>query len=418
MPQLKFIKEKDTTIYPITIPQGVITDVTNKKNLADSLDEKVDKENGTASNLTVTPASGGSTALTANGNVELGDNTSTGEGSKLVLKTGTNSACQITLESDADGKDPSINFSYGTDHPERGLSITGYTGTYPQGAISLNGGGTLKFPEFTGEDTFARKSEVDNKADSSAVPTKTSQLTNDSGFLTSHQDISGKLDKEKGTATNLTVNSSLIMPSGYFSVPNKAYIYCAGNEGGFGSIHFPDFSFLDIQNNYTLALTSDIPTTDTTLSTSSTNPIANKAVNSAIESLKSTISSMENTIYGITLGSTEAEMLAQYSAVKKLLDDISYSVTYYEYSEAQTATGIYAYDANNQKIALWQGSTTNQGGEVENAYIYFGYADTAPAPTFTLYTVDSSGNVSLGSDALGTDPKMTGAKLCGLKDKP
>lgn len=329
MPQLKFIKEKDTTIYPITIPQGVITDVTNKKNLADSLDEKVDKENGTASNLTVTPASGGSTALTANGNIEFGNNTSNGEGSKLVLKTGTNSACQITLESNTDDKNPSINFSYGTDHPERGLSITGYTSTYPQGAVSLNSGGTLKFPSFTGEDTFARKSEVDSKADSSAIPT-----------------------------------------------------------------------------------------TDTTLSSSSTNPIANKAVNSAIESLKSTISSMENTIYGITLGSTEAEMLAQYSAVKKLLDDISYSITYYDYSEAQTDTGIYAYDANNQKIALWQGSTTNQGGEVENIYIYFGYANTAPAPIFTLYTVDSSGNVSLGSDALGTDPKMTGAKLCGLKDKP
>lgn len=36
------------------------------------------------------------------------------------------------------------------------------------------------------------KDSLDNKADSSSVPTKTSDLTNDSGFLTSHQDISGK----------------------------------------------------------------------------------------------------------------------------------------------------------------------------------------------------------------------------------
>lgn len=35
------------------------------------------------------------------------------------------------------------------------------------------------------------------------VPTKTSQLTNDSGFLTSHQDISGKLDKT-GDGANVT----------------------------------------------------------------------------------------------------------------------------------------------------------------------------------------------------------------------
>ena len=33
---------------------------------------------------------------------------------------------------------------------------------------------------------------IAGKADSSAIPTKTSQLTNDSGFLTSHQNISGK----------------------------------------------------------------------------------------------------------------------------------------------------------------------------------------------------------------------------------
>lgn len=35
------------------------------------------------------------------------------------------------------------------------------------------------------------------------IPTKTSQLTNDSGFLTSHQDISGKLDKT-GDGANVT----------------------------------------------------------------------------------------------------------------------------------------------------------------------------------------------------------------------
>lgn len=36
------------------------------------------------------------------------------------------------------------------------------------------------------------------------IPTKTSQLTNDSGYLTSHQDISGKLDKV-GDASNVTI---------------------------------------------------------------------------------------------------------------------------------------------------------------------------------------------------------------------
>ena len=36
-----------------------------------------------------------------------------------------------------------------------------------------------------------------NYALASAVPTKVSQLTNDKGYLTEHQDISGKLDTDK-----------------------------------------------------------------------------------------------------------------------------------------------------------------------------------------------------------------------------
>ena len=41
------------------------------------------------------------------------------------------------------------------------------------------------------------------------VPTKTSELTNDSGFLTAHQDISGKVDKVsgKGLSTNDFTNA-------------------------------------------------------------------------------------------------------------------------------------------------------------------------------------------------------------------
>ena len=37
--------------------------------------------------------------------------------------------------------------------------------------------------------------DISGKADISDVPTKTSDLTNDSGFLTQHQDVSGKMDR-------------------------------------------------------------------------------------------------------------------------------------------------------------------------------------------------------------------------------
>lgn len=46
------------------------------------------------------------------------------------------------------------------------------------------------------------------------IPTKTSQLTNDSGFLTSHQDISGKLDKSGGTINAGGTKTPLILKGG------------------------------------------------------------------------------------------------------------------------------------------------------------------------------------------------------------
>ena len=71
-------------------------------------------------------------------------------------------------------------------------SLDGYaTETYVTNKIaeaSLSGGEV----DLSG---LATKDELATKADKTAIPTKTSQLTNDSGFLTSHQDVSGKADK-------------------------------------------------------------------------------------------------------------------------------------------------------------------------------------------------------------------------------
>ena len=50
--------------------------------------------------------------------------------------------------------------------------------------------------------TTAEKNKLSNIESEANKITKTSQLTNDSGFLTSHQDITGKLDKAQGTSNN------------------------------------------------------------------------------------------------------------------------------------------------------------------------------------------------------------------------
>ena len=72
-------------------------------------------------------------------------------------------------------------------------SLDGYaTETYVQAKIaeaSLGGDGEVDLSE------YATKDDLNTKADKTAIPTKVSQLTNDKGYLTSHQDITGKADK-------------------------------------------------------------------------------------------------------------------------------------------------------------------------------------------------------------------------------
>lgn len=66
---------------------------------------------------------------------------------------------------------------------------------------------------------LASKTELDNKQDKgnyalkSEIPTKTSSLTNDSGFLTEHQDISGKQDKLIA-GENITIVDNVISSTG------------------------------------------------------------------------------------------------------------------------------------------------------------------------------------------------------------
>lgn len=49
--------------------------------------------------------------------------------------------------------------------------------------------------------------ELINKADTADIPSNTSDLNNDSGFLTSHQDISGK-ENTSNKVTSLSNNST------------------------------------------------------------------------------------------------------------------------------------------------------------------------------------------------------------------
>lgn len=112
--------------------------------------------------------------------------------------------------------------------------------------------------------------EVSKKSDIPSVPTKTSELTNDSGFLTQHQDISGKVDKVegKGLSTNDYTTAEKNKLGGIAAGANKTVI-------------------------------------DTALSSTSTNPVQNKVIKKALDDLPSVptkVSAFENDSGFLTLG--------------------------------------------------------------------------------------------------------------------
>lgn len=80
---------------------------------------------------------------------------------------------------------------------ETELTSKGYLTSVPENYVTdteLSAKGYLT----TIPDTYAKKVDIPDvsmKADKSQIPTKISELINDSGYITSHQDISGKVDK-------------------------------------------------------------------------------------------------------------------------------------------------------------------------------------------------------------------------------
>lgn len=87
---------------------------------------------------------------------------------------------------------------------------------------------THAWADITGKPTFATvatSGSYKDLKDLPTIPTATSQLTNDSGYLTEHQDISGKLDV---STYNTYVNTTA--PNTYVKIANFKTTYLDGNK--------------------------------------------------------------------------------------------------------------------------------------------------------------------------------------------
>ena len=148
-----------------------------------------------------------------------------------------------------------------------------------EGNITIEGGSTItvdKEMSKASENPVQNKvitATLDNYALASDIPTKTSQLTNDSGFLSEHQDISGKLDTSvfenysADTDSKITDKQDALVSGTNIKTINNQSLLGEGNitiEGG-GSI-----------------------TIDDSMSDTSENAVQNKVIKSYVDSNKVT----------------------------------------------------------------------------------------------------------------------------------
>ena len=157
--------------------------------LADENENVVVDENGNAINTgTQVSAQTYAAALSAEDRTATTTSQPTKQIKNFNLKTDVNGEENLLIQ-DSDGVTKRIKAS---EFLNVTPSLDGYaTETFVINKIaeaSLSGGEV----DLSG---YATKDELSTKADKTAIPTKVSQLTNDTGYLTSHQDISGKADK-------------------------------------------------------------------------------------------------------------------------------------------------------------------------------------------------------------------------------
>lgn len=220
------------------------------------------------------------------------------------------------------------------------------------------------------------------------------------------------------------LNDSLSSHSGFTVIPrtqeqdeNQNYSGTQGQIllGDAGIINLP---YVAKGETDTFALESEISSLQTTINQKDeTIAFLQSTITSQQESittLQGTLTSLQNTIYGITLGSTAEEVKAQYQDVKQLLENISTNITYNSNHSEESVVGIYGTSAEGDKIAIWQEDIIDQGGAVTGYVINYGYTADSTTGSFTLYSIDTEGTVTVDDSVLSQTPKMYGAKLGGI----
>lgn len=145
----------------------------------------------------------------------------TGSGTTAISGTIANSAvttAKIANSAVTNAKLANSSVTIGNKSVSLGGALTDIdtSGTLTASTIKKSGGTSAQFLKADGS------VDSNSYATTSAIPTKVSALTNDAGYLTTHQDISGKVDKVsgKGLSTNDYTDAEKEKVDGAFQTSN------------------------------------------------------------------------------------------------------------------------------------------------------------------------------------------------------
>lgn len=145
---------------------------------------------------------------------------------------------------------------------------------------------------------------LSTKADLANIPTRTSQLQNDSGYLTSHQDLSGYISQGGTLSAPLTVtggdgaNAGKIILTSNGQITNESTATLFGRAGNGSTLLCGHSNYAltmrgsasrPTYNGNNMALASDIPLQDSTPTSGSVNNVSSGGVYSALSGKQNTL---------------------------------------------------------------------------------------------------------------------------------
>ena len=269
------------------------------------------------------------------------------------------------------------------------------------------------------------QTQLNAKAATSAIPTKTSQLTNDSGFKTTDNNTTYTISKSGST---ITLTGSDGKTSSVTDADTNT-TYSAATTSAAGLMSAADKTKLD-----GIATGANKITVDTALSSTSTNPVQNKVINTALASKANTSAiptktsqltndsgfktTDNNTTYSLSKSGSTITLTGSDGSTTSVTDadtNTTYSAATTSANGLMTSTMVtklngIATGANNYSHPTTSGNKHIPSGGSSGQILKWSADGTAAWGTSTAATLTTARNISLGTAVTSTATAFDGSK--------